>query len=141
MITRTLNRTAFSKGSYHKRTLVCESGGCEKTTRENKPHCPDHLKDIDYIHNLLDVIKDQEVEQERALSQGIRAIKEDSLTVKEIVLTLSLKGQKTLNYLSRSLQLSEDVLKVYAKYLVEKRIAHSHATHRGSKTLLLVKKK
>ena len=101
----------------------------------------DHLKDIDYVHNLLDVIKDQEVEQERALSQGTRAIKKDSLTVKEIVLVLSLNGQKTLNYLSRSLQLSEDVLKVYAKYMVAKRIAHSHTTHRGSKTLLLVKKK
>ena len=141
MIARTLSRTSFSKNSYHKRTLICESGGCKKTTRENKPHCPDHLEAIDYVHNLLDVIKDQKVEQEKALYKGTRAIKKDSLTVKEIVLVLSLNGQKTLNYLSRSLQLSEDVLEVYAKYMVAKRIAHSHTTHRGSKTLLLVKKK
>ena len=141
MIARTLNRTDFSKSNHHRRTLGCESNGCENTTRENKPHCPEHLEEIEYVHNILHVLRQQGVEHERVISQGTRAIKKDSLTVREIILVLSLNGEKTLNYLGRCLQLSEDVLKVYAQYMVTKRIARSHTTHRGSKTLLLVKKK
>jgi len=142
MVIRVLDQSLFSKNPHKTtRTLVCEEGDCENTTRENKPFCSKHVENIDYVRGILTALKDQQNEQERAVAQGTRAIKKDSLTLKEIIQTLSQKGEKTLCYLSRHLQLSEDVLKVYAHYLVKKRIARKHSTNRGSETLILVRKK
>jgi len=135
---RTVDQSLFSKPSHTKtRTRICEEASCSNTTRENKPFCSNHVERADYVQDILHAIKNQEIEQEKALSQGIRAIKRDSLTVKEIILTLSQKGEKTINYLCRDLQLPEDVMLVYAKFLVKHKIAKRHRTHRGSETLVL----
>lgn len=124
-------------GAQHRTaTKSCQADGCSASTREGKPFCPDHVEKHGYVQNILMLLQKQDEEIEKVAKQGsIRPIKNDSLTAKELVQHIHIHGARTLPRLSREFQIEEDVLTVYARYLVKNNRARMGRTSRGSKVL------
>lgn len=137
MILRTLDRKPINRTrTVH--TKECEI--CGGRTREGKPFCPHHVEHHNYVRNILQILEDQAEEHSNVLTKGVTAIGSNSLTVKEIVRLLSIRGTTTINRIAKDMSLDLKVVEVYVKYLVRRRIARSGETKRGAKTLRLRKK-
>lgn len=132
MILRTMVRNPIRTPNH---TKFCEI--CEGATREGKPYCPEHVEHNKYVRNILQVLKDQDEEHAKALTRGVRAITNNSLTVKEMVKVISIRGTTTVNRVAREMNLDLKIVEIYARYLVNRRITRSGSTTRGAKTLTL----
>ena len=114
----------------------CAFDGCFESTREGKPYCSEHVERHDYVQSILATLMMQESEQERAIKRGgKRHIKDDSLTVKEMVNYLRIHGDRTIPRLCRDLQMDESIVKVYGEHLVERGICSMRTTVRGTPVL------
>ncbi len=118
-------------------TRFCKELGCEQTTREGKPYCPDHVENHPYVQEILDTLAAREAEERQVRSQGARAVDPRGLTAKELVLHLSLHGARTLERLSRELQLDPRIVDGYVSALVERGVVTLGRTNRGSTVVRL----
>lgn len=98
-------------------TRCCETEGCMKTTREGKPHCPDHVEHHAYVQSILEVLTAREDERERVRQFGPGEVDLSGLTASELVLHLSLHGSRTVERLSREFQLDSKVIHNYVDAL------------------------
>lgn len=133
MVVKTLDRREPVSRIRHTRT--CKHRFCDETTREGKPYCSDHVEDHEYVRDILDVIEKQQAEHKAVMRRGCRAIKEDSLTLHEIIQLLQQRGKRTLERISRDMNLDGDLVKKYADYLIKKGRVTEGRTTRGSITL------
>lgn len=118
-------------------TRTCDVRGCVQTTREGKPYCPDHVEQHPYVQNILSILAEREAEEEKVRQRGARAVDPQGLTARELVLHLSLHGARTVERLSRELQLDSKVLDGYVGALVRRGVVALGRTNRGSTVVRL----
>ncbi|MCA8923533.1 MAG: hypothetical protein KDD82_17080 [Planctomycetes bacterium] len=116
---------------------MCRSHGCDQTTREGKPFCPDHVEEHPYVREILSTLQRREEEEESVRCRGSRAVDPGGLTARELVLHLSLHGARTVERLSRELQLDPKVLEGYVSALVTQGLVSLGRTNRGSTVVRL----
>ena len=134
MFPRTVEHFSRSTNST---TRSCDAPGCSATTREGKPYCPDHVEQHPYVQSILDLLTAREEEEASVRSRGARAVDPDGLTARELLLHLSLHGARTLERLSRELQLEMEILKGYISALESRQLINLGRTHRGSTVVRL----
>jgi len=118
---------------------LCETSGCLRATREGKPHCPEHVSENPYVRNILSTLAEREAEEAKVRSRGSRAVNTSGLTARELLLHLQLHGARTVERLSRELQLEVDVLRGYVRALSKKGVIDLSKTGRGSTVVRLSK--
>ena len=111
--------------------LTCEHAGCLEPTRERKPYCSDHIDDLPYIQELVDRINERDEELERVARRGWKEVDPQGLTASEILLQLSLYGERTVPRLCRDLQLDVDVAEGFAMALARRGMVTLGQTDRG----------
>ena len=112
--------------------------GCLKTTREGKPFCPDHVEQHAYVQGILGMLADREAEEARVRDQGADAVDPEGLTARELILHLTLHGARTVERLSREMQLDGPALQGYVHALVERNVVELGRTNRGSTVVKLL---
>jgi len=136
MIARTIEHTML-RSSSSSTTRFCDARGCTQTTREGKPFCPDHVELHPYVQTIIGTLREREAEEEKVRQRGARAVDPGGLTAKELVLHLSLHGARTIERLSRELQLDTKVLDGYVGALVRRGVVALGRTNRGSTVVRL----
>lgn len=119
-------------------TRGCHSSGCSHTTREGKPYCPDHVGQHPYVQEILSALEERRAEDDKVRARGARAVNLKGLTAKEILLHLTLHGSRTIERLSRELQIDNEVLLGYVRALVKRGVIDLGRTNRGSTVVKLV---
>lgn len=112
---------------------------CTQTTREGKPFCPDHVEKNAYVQNVLNTLAEREEEEEKVRRRGSRAVNPEGITAREIVLHLSLHGARTLERLSREMNMDARVLDGYVGAMVRRGVISLGRTNRGSTVVKLTK--
>jgi hypothetical protein len=120
-------------------TRFCDVVECTQTTREGKPYCPDHVDQHPYVQAILSTLAEREDEEEKVRQRGSKAVNPIGLTAKELVLHLSLHGARTVERLSRELQLDTKVLDGYVGALVRRGVVALGRTNRGSTVVRLAR--
>ncbi len=120
-------------------TKICEAPGCNKSTREKKPFCSDHVEMHPYVQELLKAMADQAAEQEK-VDQKISAqhVPADSLTVQEIINHIKVHGSRTVERLARELNFEVELIHRYVNTLVSRGVLKRGQTKRGSVIVSLV---
>jgi predicted HTH transcriptional regulator len=91
---------------------------CKKGTRLNKPWCPEHINESPYVKWIQAQIDKQEDElREVRRSNSSIFIEDDSLVLREILSILSYRGAKTINGLSKEMNLDPDTVSQYINHL------------------------
>ena len=135
MIPKTVEPSSYlSSPSTHTRNCRV----CSATTREGKPFCPDHVVDNPYVQSILHTMAERAAEEDEVRKRGAEAVNVTGLTAKELVLHLSLHGARTVERLSRELQLDATVLKGYVGALTTDGKVAIGRTNRGSTIVRLV---
>jgi hypothetical protein len=129
----------LSQRNLSSTTRFCDVSGCTQTTREGKPFCPDHVDQHPYVQTILGMLAEREQEEDRVRKAGFKAVNPQGLTARELVLHLSLHGARTVERLSRELQLDSKVLDGYVGALVRKGIVSLGRTNRGSTVVRLAR--
>ncbi len=137
MFPRAIEHLMFKNGSAT--TRFCDISGCTQTTREWKPFCPDHVERHPYVQSILSTLAEREDEEEKVRQRGPKAVNPTGLTAKELVLHLSLHGARTVERLSRELQLDSKVLDGYVGALVRRGVVALGRTNRGSTVVRLAR--
>jgi len=94
-------------------TRKCEVAGCGETTREGKDYCTRHVEKHPYIQHLLNVIATKHTEDRQVELGDSFAVNPEGLTIKEIIIQLRQTGTKTLDGLSKALQLDKMIIQKY----------------------------
>jgi len=109
----------------------CFANGCDERTRDGKPYCPEHVEHHPYVRELQAALSQQRGEIDRVERRGAGAVDPGGLTATEMLLQLRLYGDRTVERLSRDLQLPVEVVAAYARGLARQgRVSLSH-TRRG----------
>ncbi|MGE0708557.1 MAG: hypothetical protein AB7N76_22985 [Planctomycetota bacterium] len=106
-------------------------------TREGKPYCPEHVDDHPYVRDLLAALAARQAEEERVRTRGSVEVDLDGITAREVVLHLSLHGARTIERISRELQIDSDVVAGYVDALNERDLIDMSHTNRGSTVVKL----
>jgi len=115
--------------------VFCGTPGCLKTTREGKPHCPDHVEDHAYVQEILSQLAARDRELENVSKRGWRAVTLDGITATEILLYLRIHGERTVERVRREHLLSrypKAVTRAYAQALANAKRVTVGRTTRGS---------
>ena len=110
----------------------CKITGCQNSTREGKPFCPDHVERHDYVQGILEILARREAEEDRVRRKGASAVDPQGLTAQELILHLSQHGSRTVERLSREFQLESEVMRDYIDALLERGLVQIGRTARGS---------
>ena len=118
-------------------TRSCIAKGCDDTTREGKPYCPEHVDLNEYVVNILGILAERKAEQNRVRVEGPSAVNPKGLTSKELILHLSQHGSRTVERLSREFQLDTPVMHYYVNALLAQGKVVLGRTTRGSTVVRL----
>lgn len=110
----------------------CRHKGCHRTTRERKPFCPDHVDKHDYVKRLKKKIASKQKEEAKVEKRGMRAIKEDSITLQEVRVELAIHGPKTLSRLAKDVNLATNTAKGYVDFLERRDLVKYSTNTRGT---------
>lgn len=133
-----LSRTVAPPARPHlPSTRFCQHSTCEEMTREGKPYCPEHVDDHPYVRDLLAALAARQAEEERVRTRGSVEVDLDGITAREVVLHLSLHGARTIERISRELQIDSDVVAGYVDALNERDLIDMSHTNRGSTVVKL----
>lgn len=114
----------IAQGSEGKRqkTHYCEADGCDRTTRESKPFCRDHIDRIDYAADLLNRISNRETYLEEVEKRGSKAVDLTSSVTREIIANVWINGPRTQARLRRELALTAKVINAHALVLHREKV-------------------
>jgi len=90
---------------------------CGQDTNEGKPYCLDHVEHQPYINKLMSRWSKKGAEEEAVGRSGPDAISENSLTSGEIIGYLRFHGTKTVEGISRGLNIKPETIHIYVKRL------------------------
>lgn len=110
----------------------CAAAACGQSTREGKPYCSDHVGEHPYVQEILSTLAARQAEEAAVRNRGSGAVDIGGLTARELLLHLSLHGARTVERLSRELQLESQVLSGYVSALVDDGRVSLGRTNRGS---------
>lgn len=92
---------------------TCGAAGCEKTTREQKPFCPDHVDQNPYVREIMGALSESDAERKSVKKKGPKAVHLGGIVVNEIILHLELHGRRTVERLAKELQVDIKTLNPY----------------------------
>jgi len=131
-------RTQDKWGRHGRRRAThCEAAGCSQPTREGKPYCSKHVEEHPYVQELLGKLADKAAEEGRVQRQGSRAVDVDGLTAQEILLFLKVHGGRTVQRLSRELNIDCKTLEGYVSALRRRKLVKTSPTRRGGSIVRL----
>jgi predicted transcriptional regulator len=113
-------------------TQHCKTEGCPRATREGKPFCSEHVEQHPYVAGLIERLAQREAEEAKVHKQGARAVSIDGLAATEIMQHLSFHGGRTVERLSRELNMEVKTLQGYVSALKRKRLVSLTRNKRGS---------
>lgn len=116
-------------------THHCDAEGCNAATREGKPFCSDHVERHAYVQDLLGQIAEREAEDERVRKVGPKAANLKGITAQEILQHLYFNGPRTVERLSRELNLEIEIIRGYARALAKANHVTLGSTKRGAMVL------
>jgi len=135
MILRTVDRREERRNTPN---ITCHEEDCDKTTRDGKDYCSDHVKKNTYVAILLEQLKKREKEETRVIKKGeTSCVKPDSSSVQDILNYLKDRGESTLPRIAMDLSLRPDAVVVYIRYCVNKRFVLARKNKRGVDTAIL----
>jgi len=120
-------------------TKICKVDNCGDTTRENKEYCTEHVVAQPYVQDLLKRMKDRDVEDEQVRMQGTVAVNLNGITVQEITLQLKQNGTRTVERLTREIDLDKSVIRSYVIAMKTAGLVLHSWTERNSIAVTLVK--
>lgn len=123
--------------SNYPQSLTCSKRGCFEPTRERKPYCTEHVNELPYVQSVLAKIEERDRELAAVAKRGFRAVDPEGLNAAEILLQLSLFGERTVPRLCRDLQLELDVAEGFAYALARRGMVTLGHTSRGHAKLEL----
>lgn len=133
---RMIDRVPEGGGDH---TRECEYPGCMEKTKLGKPFCKEHVEETPYAASLMARIEAQKEEVGKVAAGKTKAIRSDSITLNEILMHLSVYGERTLLRLARDLNLEPDIVEVYVNDLKNKGKVVLGRTLRGGVVVKLVK--
>ena len=125
---------------------TCESAGCDRTTRESKPYCPDHVTFNVHAAAVSERLRLIEREQQRMRRHGSKAVDLEGTIAREILRMLDVHGPRTSARLNREMNLDEDsiqaknLLSAYLKALKNVEFVEFTKTDRGGTMVHLTEK-
>lgn len=122
-------------------TRICNVDICRDTTRENKLFCTRHVESHPYVQYLLKRIADRDTEDELVRMKGAVAVNLTGITVQEILLQLRQNGTRTVERLTREIQLDKTVIRNYVVSMQSAQIVRLGWTARNSISVTLVDQK
>jgi len=106
---------------------VCASPSCEKTTRKDKPFCPEHVAEHPYAQGVMDQLARLEGEVARVRKVGTRGVNPLGLMSQEILRELRVHGPRTVVRLARDLGVQGSVISSYVAALTKRgQVRQSH---------------
>ena len=97
---------------------------CKRATTGGKAWCLNHAAQTPYALWITDRLKDFDAEIAVVRRHNTtRPIKEDGLLLQEIVKTLHFRGSRTIKGLSSDLSVDCDIIDIYVRYLIKKKMA------------------
>lgn len=111
----------FKKHTMARRTAYCEV--CNQVTQSGKRYCSEHIEQSDYIRKLQEKLTAYEDEPAQVIKFGLSSICPRSLVLQDILLLLREYGPTSTVELLKHFDLDLNTLRVYANYLVSKRLA------------------
>lgn len=109
----------------------CGEEGCDRTTREDKPFCSEHVECHPYVQDLMTQIAERETELARVERAGARAVDPDGPTAWEIHNYLRVHGDRTIPGLARELNIDLPVLEIFIHALNRRGLLGLSANSRG----------
>jgi hypothetical protein len=103
----------------YQRAAKCERPGCDKSTKHHKPFCSQHVDEQPYVSRLLGLLAETQREHEAVRRRGWKAVSLDGVTASEVLSQLYQYGGRTVERLSRDLQLPVSVIQSYADALAK----------------------
>lgn len=102
-------RPILPEGGQHKGTSPCKARACDRSTREGKPFCSEHIESAPYVAKILQILEDR-AEEERILLSQDGGIPKKGFFYTETLLLLRSKNF-TAKGLSRRLDINHDAAK------------------------------
>lgn len=116
---------------------ACEADGCNRSTKEGKPFCSDHILHQPYVQELLAALEAKEAEEARVTRLGARAVDPEGITAREVVRTLTVHGPRTLPRLAKDMNLEVETLDGYVKALRKLKEIRIRKNNRGTAVIEL----
>ena len=91
----------------------CDAVVCDRSTREGKPYCSEHVAGHPYVQELLAQIDGAEGELERVRVGGASRVDPNGLMARELLLQLSLYGRQSIPRLARDLNVDVSIVRSY----------------------------
>lgn len=132
-----LSLEAYSEPSTSQ-TRICKTETCKETTREGKLFCTDHVELHPYVQYLLKRIADRATEDEKVRMQGATSVNISGITVQEILLQLKQNGTRTVERLTREIQLDKTVIRNYVIAMRNSHLVRLGWTVRNSISVTLI---
>ncbi len=107
----------------------CDAITCERTTREGKPYCSDHVELSPYVKGVMEELALRDTEA-RALAND-QPIKRDGHLVRETLLMLE-QGAYTSAKLSRLMDIPHDSTETLIRIMAREGLAKMSKTDRGA---------
>lgn len=112
---------------------------CQAATKDGKTHCSEHIEHRPYVKSLLEKLAERDAENELVRQKGKKAgVAVNSITAKEILMELFIKGPRTEERLCRELNLELGVLQGYIQFFKAKGKVSLGHTNRGSTMVTLI---
>lgn len=126
-------RSVLPEGGQHKGTSPCQAPSCQRSTREGKPFCSDHIELAPYVQQVLGILAERD-EEERVLELKRGRIAKDGFFYRETLLLLRSKDF-TAKGLARRLDLSHHAAERLIRLIASDRLARQSQTSRGDLTI------
>lgn len=115
----------------HRRGRTCAQAGCNKTTRQGKPYCTDHVLQNDYAGLVSKRFVDHEAEIQRIEKRGASAVDLDGVFVLSVL--NHLRGiEVTRRKLTKDFSVSLKVIDAVVNKLRRHGLVQSHYSKRGT---------
>jgi len=114
--------------------MICEFPGCEETTRENKPYCPEHVEHHSYVAGIVAELAARENEIKRVKKVGAKGVRLDGTVVDDLLSYLDEVGPRTVQRINRERMFNTTiaVTTVYVEVMAEAGLVKLGKTKRGS---------
>lgn len=115
----------------------CDIEGCENTTREGKPFCPDHIDHLPEVSRIKQRLAAVEDEITLVKRYGAHAVDVDGFTAHEILHYLDQYGGRTIARMARDFGMEAEVMGYYVRKLKRKKLVKTKPSRRDGTLVAL----
>jgi len=107
---RSLRAIQLAMESANFGVRYCKVDSCTEATNGSKDFCTDHLEYHPYVRKLLESLGLRYEEDEEVRREGSGSVNMNGITIKEILLHLTLSGPRTEERLAREVQVDQVII-------------------------------